>query len=159
MANCLTMSVRIVFLPARRPCVHRKNTFRAAACVSAVARLEAAQLSDAFDDFFGGGVGGGVGCPAAVACEGEDLGAAGVKNFCYRGAGGGWAVGSHDRAGDAVGYAVVESGFDQDELDVVRCGALVEFGEEQLAFHGRGLNFYFQRELAYGERGDTAAEE
>src|SRR5271170_7964730 len=110
---------------------------------------DAAQASDAFDDFFGCGVGGGVGSPAAVAGEGEEFGA--------RGCG---AVGSDDGAGDAVGYAVVEAGFDEDELDVVRCGALVELGEEQLALHGHGLNFNFQSELlAHGKRGDTAAEE
>jgi hypothetical protein len=28
---------------------------------------------------------------------------------------------------------------------VMRRGAVVEFGEEQLPLHGRGLNFYFQR--------------
>ena len=97
---------------------------------AAVARLDPAEPSYALDDFFGGGVGGGVGGPAAIAREGEQLGAAGVENFCYGGAGGCWAVGGHDRAGDTVGYAVVESGFDQDELDMVSCGAFVEFGEE-----------------------------
>ena len=112
--------------------------------------LDAAEFSDAFDDFFGCGVGGGVGSPAAVAGEGEELGAGGVENFCYRGAGGGWAVGSHGWAGDAVGYTVIEAGFDEGELDVVGCGTLVEFGEEQLALHGRGLNFYFERELGHG---------
>jgi len=111
----------------------------------AVARLDPAEPSYAFDDFFGGGVGGGVGCPAAVACEGEEFGAAGVEHFCYGGAGGGWAVGGHDRAGDPVGYAVVEAFFDKDKPDVMRGGAVVEFGEEQLPLHGRGLNFYFQR--------------
>lgn len=39
--------------------------------VAAGALAEAAQLSDAFDDFFGGGVGGGVERPAAVAREVE----------------------------------------------------------------------------------------
>src|SRR5271156_1141032 len=121
---------------------------------------DAAQASDAFDDFFGGGVGGGFGGPAAVAGEGEEFGARGVENFCYGGARGCGAVGSDDRAGDAVGYAVVEAGFDEDKLYVVGCGALVEFGEEELALHGRGLNFNFQSELlAHGERGDAAAEE
>jgi hypothetical protein len=115
-----------------------------------VPRLDAAELSYAFDDFFGCGVGGGVGCPAAVAREGEEFGACWVENFCYGGAGGCWAVGSHDWAGDAVSDAVIEAGFDEDELDMVSCGALVELGEEQLAFHRRGLNFYFECDLAHG---------
>jgi len=95
-----------------------------------VALLESAEPSYAFDYFFGGGVGGSVGGPAAVAGEGEEFGAAGVENFRYRGAGGCGAVGGYDRAGDTVGDAVVEPGFDQDELDMVSCGAFVEFGEE-----------------------------
>src|SRR5271156_6788297 len=94
------------------------------------AGLDPAEPSYAFDDFFGGGVGGGVGGPAAVAGEGEELGAAWVENFCYRGAGGCGAVGGHDRAGDTVGHAVVKAGFDQDKLDVMGRGALVELGEE-----------------------------
>ena len=42
---------------------------------------------------------------------------------------------------------------------MMRRGAFVELSEEQLALHRRGLNFYFERELAECERGDAAAEE
>ncbi len=91
---------------------------------------EAAEFSDAFDDFFGCRVGGGVGSPAAVAGEGEELGACWVENFCHGGAGSGWAGGSHYWASDTVGYAVVETRFDEDELDVVWGGTLVKLGEE-----------------------------
>ncbi len=125
----------------------------------AVELAEAAEFSDALDYFFGGGVGGGVGSPTAVACEGEEFGAGGVENFCYGGAGGCGPVGSRDWPGDAVGDAVVETGFDQDELDVVSCGALVELGEEELALRWGGVDFYLQRELGHGERTDAAAEE
>src|SRR5271156_2036371 len=66
---------------------------------------DAAQASDAFDDFFGCGVGGGVGSPAAVAGEGEEFGARGVENFCYGGARGCGGGGGDDGGGDAGGYA------------------------------------------------------
>jgi len=42
---------------------------------------------------------------------------------------------------------------------VMRCGALVELGEEQLALHRRGLDFYLERDLGHGQWGDAAAEE
>ena len=137
--------------------VRRWASTRANRCAAVLA--EAAEFSDAFDDFFGCSVGGGVGSPAAVACEGEELGACWVENFCYGGAGGGWTGGGHYWASDTVGYAVVEAGFDEDELDVVRCSALVELGEEKLAFHRCGVDFYFERELGHGQRGDAADEE